>query len=107
MEGVLVCWNDPPSPEKLINEKFVGYYHAGEIYNCRCYPQPIVKLNFVKWPAKVYYQGKIQRMSRKQFEEILTRTAFRDICKRVKFNTYDDISKQYEAMCVINKFNCI
>ena len=47
------------------------------------------------------------RNRRKQFEEILTRTAFRDICKRVKFNTYDDISKQYEAMCVINKFNCI
>ena len=47
------------------------------------------------------------RNRRKQFEEILTRTAFRDICKRVKFNTYDDISKQYEAICVINKFNCI
>lgn len=70
MEGVLVCWGNPPSPEKLIDEKFVGYYHAGEIYNCRCYPQPIVKLDFVKWPAKVYYQGRIQKMSRKQFEKI-------------------------------------
>lgn len=38
MEGVLINWNNPPSPEKLINERFVGYYHAGNIYNCRCYP---------------------------------------------------------------------
>lgn len=70
MNNVLVCWDDPPSPEKLIAEKFVGYYHAGNIYNCRCYPEPVVKLDFLKWPHKVYYNGEIKTMTRKQFEEI-------------------------------------
>lgn len=71
MDGVLIHWDNPPSPEKLSNQKFVGYYHAGNIYNCRCYPEPVVRLEFIKWPCKVYYQGKIQSMSRKQFEEIM------------------------------------
>jgi phage putative head morphogenesis protein, SPP1 gp7 family len=68
MEGVLVNWNNPPSPEALIGEKNVGHYNAGNIYNCRCYPSPLVTLNRVKWPAKVYYQGTIQVMSREEFE---------------------------------------
>lgn len=71
MEGVLINWNNPPSPEKLIGKKFVGYYHAGNIYNCRCYPEPVVSLDFIKWPCKVYHKGSIVRMTRKQFEEIM------------------------------------
>lgn len=71
MEDVLVNWDNPPSPEKLIGGKFVGYYHAGNIYNCRCYPEPLVTLDFIKWPHKVYYGGKIQTMTRKQFESIV------------------------------------
>jgi SPP1 gp7 family putative phage head morphogenesis protein len=70
MEGVLVCWNNPPSPEMLIGEKFVGYYNAGNIYNCRCYPEVVIKLDFISWPHKVYYNGTIQTMTRKQFETI-------------------------------------
>lgn len=70
MEGVLVRWDDPPSPESLVGEKDVGKYNAGNIYNCRCYPSPLVTLNRVKWPAKVYYNGSIQTMTRKQFERI-------------------------------------
>ena len=70
MEGVLVRWDDPPSPEKLIGEKDVGKYNAGNIYNCRCYPSPLVTLSRVKWPAKVYYQGSIQSMTKEQFERI-------------------------------------
>jgi SPP1 gp7 family putative phage head morphogenesis protein len=70
MEGVLVRWDDPPSPEALIGEKDVGKYNAGNIFNCRCYPSPLVTLNRVKWPAKVYYQGGIQTMTREQFEKI-------------------------------------
>lgn len=38
MEGVLINWDNAPSPEALNNERNVGYYHAGNIYNCRCYP---------------------------------------------------------------------
>lgn len=70
MQGVLVRWNDPPSPERLVNEKDVGNYNAGNIYNCRCFPRPIINLNNVTWPSKVYYHGSIQMMTRKQFEQI-------------------------------------
>ena len=71
MEGVLICWDNPPSPEKLLGIKSsLGYYHAGECPNCRCYPEPVVSLDFVKWPCKVYCNGSIKTMTRKQFEEI-------------------------------------
>jgi SPP1 gp7 family putative phage head morphogenesis protein len=75
MDDVIVFWNDPPSPEALAGEKNVGRYHAGNIYNCRCYPEPIVRLDFVSWPHKVYYNGQIVRMSRKQFEEVIKMVA--------------------------------
>lgn len=72
MDGVLINWNDPPSPEKLINKKStLGKYHAGCCPNCRCYGAPIVRLDFISWPHKVYYKGHIVRMSRKQFESIM------------------------------------
>jgi SPP1 gp7 family putative phage head morphogenesis protein len=71
MEGVLIRWDDPPSPEQLAGLKSVGKYNAGNIYNCRCYPSPLVTLNRVKWPAKVYYQGSIQTMTKEQFEKIM------------------------------------
>lgn len=70
MHRVLINWDNPPAPEELIGEKSAGNYHAGEIYNCRCYPQPIISLNEVTWPAKVYYGGRIITMSRSQFEKI-------------------------------------
>lgn len=70
MEGVLCRWDDPPSPEALVGERDVGKYNAGNIYNCRCYPSPLVTLARVKWPAKVYYQGIIQMMTREHFERI-------------------------------------
>ncbi|RXI46079.1 phage head morphogenesis protein [Clostridium tetani] len=71
MEGVLINWNNPPSPEKLTGERFVGYYHAGNIYNCRCYPEVVVTLDLIKWPCKVYHNGSIKRMTRGQFEGII------------------------------------
>lgn len=70
MNGVIVNWKDPPDPEKLIGAKSYGKYHAGDIFNCRCYPEPIVNLDYVKFPAKVYINGSIRSMSRKQFEKI-------------------------------------
>lgn len=70
MEGVLVNWKNPPSPEELVGEPSVGTYHAGCIWNCRCYPEPVIDLDDVKWPAKVYYNGQIERMSRAKFETI-------------------------------------
>jgi SPP1 gp7 family putative phage head morphogenesis protein len=71
MQGVLVRFDDPPSPEALVNERNVGHYNAGNIYNCRCFPRPLISLDNVKWPCRVYYRGAIQTMTKKQFESIM------------------------------------
>lgn len=71
MEDVLVCWNEPPSPEALVGEKSVGNYHAGNIWNCRCYPEPVIDIEDIKWPHKVYHNGKIQMMGKMQFKQML------------------------------------
>lgn len=72
MDGVIVFWDNTPSPEALVKEKNVGTYHAGCIWNCRCYAEPIISLDQVTWPAKVYYYGQIHRMSRKEFERLMS-----------------------------------
>lgn len=69
-EKVLVRWNDPPAPEKLLGiESSLGYYNAGAAPNCRCVALPLVNLDLITWPAKVYHQGRISRMGRRQFEK--------------------------------------
>ncbi|TGE35887.1 phage head morphogenesis protein [Desulfosporosinus fructosivorans] len=71
MDGVIVFWSDPPAPEALISVKStLGKYHAGEAPNCRCYPEPVVNLDYIKWPVKVYRGGSITMMTRIQFERI-------------------------------------
>lgn len=72
MDIVLIRWNDPPSPEALDGEsRTYGHYHAGDIFNCRCYPEPVIDLDLIAWPAKVYFRGTVTRMTRKQFETIM------------------------------------
>lgn len=71
MEGVLVNWNEPPSPEALAGEKSVGNYHAGNIWNCRCYSEPLIEIDDISWPHKVYTNGKIQTMGKMQFEQMM------------------------------------
>lgn len=72
MEGVLVSWKDPPSPEQLSKSKYqYGKYHAGEIFNCRCYAEPIVEIRFVKFPCKVHYNGRIIKMKKAEFLKIM------------------------------------
>lgn len=71
MEGVLVAWDNPPSPEALVGEPSVGNYHAGNIWNCRCYPEPIISVDDVSWPHKVYYQGTIRKMGKREFEQLM------------------------------------
>jgi hypothetical protein len=41
------------------------------VHNCRCYAAPVILLNQISWPAKVYYGGAIRKMSKTQFESIL------------------------------------
>lgn len=72
MDGVLVNWHDLPSPEELNHEKKTyGKYAPGCIFNCRCFSSSVVNINFIKFPRRVYYGGKIQVMNKKQFLEIM------------------------------------
>jgi len=71
MEGVLVAWSNPPAPEELVGEKSAGHYHAGNIYNCRCYPEPLISVDDVTWPHKVYYQDTIRKMGKREFEQLM------------------------------------
>ena len=77
MSGVLVRWSDPPAPEDLFPLRRVdgtpykntlGHYHAGQCPNCRCYPEPVVDLDLLKFPMRVYRNGHIERMPRKRLE---------------------------------------
>jgi SPP1 gp7 family putative phage head morphogenesis protein len=70
MEGVLCRFDTPPSPEMLAGEKNAGAYNAGEIYNCRCYPEPLIDITDVSWPHKVHYGGRIVSMSKEQFRRV-------------------------------------
>lgn len=74
MDGVLVFWDDPPDPERLVGEKSSGApYHAGNIYNCRCTPLPLVSLDEVNWPRKVFLNGRISYWTRNKFVDFLRR----------------------------------
>lgn len=70
MDGVIFNWKALPNPEKLNGEKNVkhGPYGPGEIWNCRCYPEPLVRVDAVTWPHKVFVGGNIRTMLRKDFE---------------------------------------
>lgn len=73
MQGVLVNWNDPPSPEALIGEPArAGHYHAGNVYNCRCIALPLVDPSDVAWPHKVYSNGRITTMTLAAFNRTNT-----------------------------------
>lgn len=80
MEGVLVNWNDPPAPEDLFpilnadgkpRRNTLGHYHAGCCPNCRCYPEPVIDLDQVTFPARVYRGNRIQVMKQKEFEKLI------------------------------------
>lgn len=70
MHGVIVSWAHPPSPEALVGEKSYGNYAAGEIFNCRCTVIPILTLDDIKFPARVHWNGRIQRMTKQEFKRI-------------------------------------
>lgn len=70
MHGVIVPWSQPPAPEELLGEKSQGHYQAGEIYNCRCVVIPILTLDDIQFPARVYWNGSIKTMTKQQFKQI-------------------------------------
>jgi SPP1 gp7 family putative phage head morphogenesis protein len=71
MNLVLVNWNHPPDPERLIGEKSTGHpYNCGDIWNCRCSPAPLADLAEVRWPCKVHDGNRIVTMKRVEFERL-------------------------------------
>jgi SPP1 gp7 family putative phage head morphogenesis protein len=79
MDRVLVSWNDPPSPEALAGIKStLGHHQAGDAPNCRCYPEPLLRLDQVKFPCKVYRSGSVAYMTRAEFARIASLTGGMD-----------------------------
>lgn len=70
MQGVLVSWSDLPSPELLAHENSYGHYAAGNIFNCRCYPEPVLYLDQISFPHRVYTGGRIRYVTRAEFRNI-------------------------------------
>jgi SPP1 gp7 family putative phage head morphogenesis protein len=71
MDGVLCRFSDPPAPEALAGERStLGHYAPGACPNCRCLALPVVSLDEISWPARVYTGEKITHMTRAQFQRI-------------------------------------
>lgn len=77
MSYVLVNWNDPPAPEDLFptfakngkrHKNTLGHYHAGCCPNCRCYAEPVVLIDRVEFPCRIYSHGRISKITKKEFE---------------------------------------
>lgn len=72
MDKVIIAWSDPASPERLNREKKdYGPYHPGCIFNCRCFPQPLVRIDDITFPAKVYTNGVIRMMNKYEFMQMV------------------------------------
>lgn len=67
MDGVLIPWGHAPSPEALVGEKSYGNYHAGSTFFCRCTQLPLLAIDDVTWPRRVYWNGSITQMTRDKF----------------------------------------
>lgn len=67
MQNVVCRYDDPPAPEALNGEASAGNYNAGNIYNCRCFPRPLISIDTISWPAKVFYNGAIQTITKADF----------------------------------------
>lgn len=71
MHGVVCGFHDNPSPEALVGEPAgLGAYGPGECPNCRCGPIVVLTLDDIKFPARVYWQGSIRRMTKQDFKQI-------------------------------------
>jgi len=70
LNGVVCAWGQLPSPEKLVGEKSYGAYAPGQIFNCRCLVIPILTLNDISFPARIYWNGSIKTMTKQDFKKI-------------------------------------
>ena len=70
MDGVLCRWVDPPDPEALVGVKStLGHYAAGSCPNCRCLIMPLLSIDDIGWPRKVYSNGAIHTLTKTQFKQ--------------------------------------
>ena len=68
MDKTIFAWNDLPSPEHLAGEKSnLGSYGPGGCPNCRCVVAPVLSVQDIHFPAKVYRNGSITHMNKQQF----------------------------------------
>ena len=76
MSDVIIFWEDPPAPEDLFPiigengqryKNTLGHYHAGCSPNCRCLASPVIFIDDLKFPVRVYIQGMIKTMTKKDF----------------------------------------
>lgn len=69
LDKVLVAWSDPPAPEQLAGiPSHLGHYHAGAAPNCRCVTLPLISMDEIRWPHRIYEHGRIEWMSRADFQ---------------------------------------
>ena len=69
--GVLCSWDDAPAPEAMAKiQSTLGHYGPGECPNCRCYPEPLLRLSQIQWPHRVHTAGVIRIMARAEFVRI-------------------------------------
>lgn len=68
MDKVIFSWNDLPNPEALAGEKStLGNYGPGGCPNCRCVVYPVLSLEDIHFPARVYSQGTIRHYTKQEF----------------------------------------
>jgi SPP1 gp7 family putative phage head morphogenesis protein len=69
LQGVLMQFADPPQPEQLIGERStLGHGLPGEFPNCRCYAHVVLTMEDISWPAKMYANGRLFRITRAEFK---------------------------------------
>jgi SPP1 gp7 family putative phage head morphogenesis protein len=70
MDGVVCFWAGPPSPELLAGIKStLGHYNCGDAPNDRCYPEVVLTLDDITFPARVATKGRIITMTKQQFKQ--------------------------------------
>ena len=86
MQGVICRFDDPPDPEELIGiMRQSQHYNPGGIWNCRCYSAPVVNPDFgITWPAKVYANGKVVKMTKREFVALWMQDAPERLRNRLK-----------------------
>jgi len=67
MDGILVFYDDPPSPEELFGGRAYGNYHAGNTFNCRCYQEQVVDQRFLPDTFRYYRAGSIHSTNKAAF----------------------------------------